>query len=92
MARDYLKKATMTAQSGSDEVRETVKNILADIEAGGDEAALKYAKKFDNYDGPVMLGAEDIAAAAAKVPQKLKEDIAFAHDNVRRFAELQKAP
>ncbi|MEP3784659.1 histidinol dehydrogenase [Ascidiaceihabitans sp.] len=91
MARDYLKKATMTAQSGSDEVRETVMNILADIEAGGDAAALKYAAKFDNYDGPVVLSADEIAAASAKVPQKLKDDIAFAHSNVQRFAELQKS-
>ena len=33
---------------------------------------------------------EEIDAASAAVPQKLKDDIAFAHDNVRRFAELQK--
>lgn len=90
MPRDYLKKATLTAKSDASDVHETVRGILDDIEAGGDDAALKYAAKFDKYDGPVLLGAEDIAAAAAKVSQKLKDDIAFAHDNVRRFAEMQK--
>ncbi|MGR3655624.1 histidinol dehydrogenase, partial [Paracoccus sp. (in: a-proteobacteria)] len=34
---------------------------------------------------------DEIATAAAKVPQRLKDDIAFAHENVRRFAEAQKA-
>ena len=34
---------------------------------------------------------EEINAAAALVPERLKRDIDFAHDNVRRFAEAQKA-
>ncbi|WP_112323588.1 histidinol dehydrogenase [Oceanibium sediminis] len=90
MKREYLKKATLTSQSGASDVHDTVQTILDTIEAGGDAAAMEYAAKFDKYDGPVLLSAEDIAAASAKVPQKLKDDIAFAHDNVRRFAEAQK--
>jgi sulfopropanediol 3-dehydrogenase len=39
----------------------------------------------------VILTEEQIAEAAGKVSQKLKDDIAFAHDNVRRFAEVQKS-
>ncbi|MGB0845048.1 MAG: histidinol dehydrogenase, partial [Alphaproteobacteria bacterium] len=58
--------------------------------AGGDAKALEYAAKFDKYEGNVMLTAEDIEAASALVPEKLKADIRFAHDNVRRFAEAQK--
>ncbi|WP_108483571.1 histidinol dehydrogenase [Oceaniglobus ichthyenteri] len=90
MAREYLKKATKTAQTDASDVRATVQGILDEIETGGDAAAMAYAAKFDKYDGPVLLSAEDIAAASALVPQKLKDDIAFAHDNVRRFAETQK--
>ena len=91
MTREYLKKATLTAKSDASEVHETVKSILADIEAGGDRAALDYAARFDKYTGNVILSAEEIEAACAKVPEKLKRDIQFAHDNVRRFAETQKA-
>ncbi len=91
MARDYLKKAEKTAMTDASDVRETVMNILADIEAGGDAAAMKYAEKFDNYKGNVLLTEEEIAAAGDQVSQKLKDDIAFAHDNVRRFAEVQKS-
>ncbi len=91
MARNYLKKATMTAASGASEVKDTVQTILSEIEAGGDDAALAYAKKFDKYEGPVLLGQAEIDAACALVPEKLKADIRFAHDNVRRFAELQKS-
>ncbi|MBW4709169.1 histidinol dehydrogenase [Roseobacter sp. YSTF-M11] len=91
MTRDYLKKATLTAKSDATQVHETVKSILDDIEAGGDAKAMEYAAKFDKYDGNVMLTAEEIEAACALVPEKLKADIRFAHDNVRRFAEIQKS-
>ena len=90
MARKYLKKATLTAQSGASDVHDIVRNILNDIEEGGDDKAREYAAKFDNYDGNIILTDEEIAAACDLVPQKLKEDIQFAHDNVRRFAEAQK--
>jgi|Transcript_17072 sulfopropanediol 3-dehydrogenase len=91
MTREYLKKASLTAKSDASSVHETVKSILADIEAGGDATALDYAAKFDKYEGSVLLNAEEIAGASALVPERLKADIRFAHDNVRRFAETQKA-
>ncbi len=91
MAREYLKKATLTAQSGASDVHDIVQGILNDIEEGGDAKAMEYAAKFDKYEGNVILTEEEIAAAAALVPQKLKDDIQFAHDNVKRFAEAQKA-
>ncbi len=91
MTREYLKKATLTAKSDASEVHETVKSILDDIEAGGDEKAIDYARKFDRYEGNILLTAEEIEAACALVPERLKQDIRFAHDNVRRFAETQKA-
>lgn len=91
MAREYLKKAVLTSSSDASDVHDTVKRILDEIEAGGDAAARAYASKFDKYDGNIVLTADEIAAAAVAVPKKLKEDIHFAHDNVRRFAIAQKA-
>ncbi len=90
MARKYLKKAVKTATTDATDVSETVKKILDDIKAGGDSVAMEYAAKFDNYDGNVLLTEEEIKAACDAVPQRMKDDIAFAHDNVKRFAEVQK--
>ena len=90
MSRTYLKKAQLTPKSNASEVHETVKNILTDIEAGGDEKAKEYASKFDQYQGNIILTDEEIEAASDLVPEKLKNDIKFAHDNVKRFAERQK--
>ena len=90
MSRTYLKKAQLTPKSNASEVHETVKNILTDIEAGGDQKAKEYASKFDQYQGNIILTDEEIKAASELVPAKLKKDIEFAHDNVKRFAEKQK--
>lgn len=90
MAPTYLKQATKTAMTDAGDVQETVQNILNDIEAGGDDTARAYANRFDQYDGNILLTEDDIRAACALVPEKLKADIRFAHDNVRRFAEAQK--
>lgn len=91
MAIEYLKSAPKTSQSDAGDVRETVQSILNDIENGGEAVAKEYAAKFDKYDGNIVLTRDEIDAAAASVSQKLKDDIRFAHDNVRRFAEAQKA-
>ncbi|MCQ2006003.1 histidinol dehydrogenase [Rhizobium sp. NRK18] len=91
MSRTYLKKADKTAESDSASVTETVRTILEEIEKGGDAAAKAYAAKFDRYDGDILVGRAQIEAAAASLPQKVKDDIRFAHDNIRKFAEAQKA-
>ena len=87
---EYLKKAARTSTDDSGDVRATVQAILDEIEAGGEASAREYAAKFDKYDGNIVLTRDEIDAAAARVPQKLKDDIRYAHDNVYRFAEAQK--
>jgi sulfopropanediol 3-dehydrogenase len=91
MPRDYLKKATLTSTTNASDVTQIVQGILNDIEAGGDAAALEYAAKFDKYEGSIILSEAEVAAAAALVPDRLKADIQFAHQNVKKFAEAQKA-
>jgi len=90
MTVEYLKKAARKSTDDAGDVKATVQAILDEIEAGGDEAARRYAAKFDRYDGNVVLTRDEIDAATAKVSPKLKDDIRFAWDNVRRFAEAQK--
>jgi len=91
MSRVYLKNAAKTSTSDAGDVRETVQKILDEIEAGGEAVARQYAEKFDRYTGNLVLTEEEVAAAAAQVPPRLKDDIRFAHDNVKRFAEAQMA-
>jgi sulfopropanediol 3-dehydrogenase len=91
MTIKYLKKAPLHSRSDDTKTQQIVRDILNDIEAGGDEKALEYAAKFDKYDGEIILSKDAIKAATAIVPEKMKQDIQFAHSNVERFAKAQKS-
>jgi sulfopropanediol 3-dehydrogenase len=91
MTIEYLKKADKSATTGEDDTRKIVAQMLSDIEAGGEEKAIEYATKLDNYSGNIVVTAEEIEAATAKLSQQVKDDIQFAYDRVRGFAEKQRA-
>tara|TARA_R110000787_G_scaffold16622_43_gene51449 strand:+ start:5347 stop:6651 length:1305 start_codon:yes stop_codon:yes gene_type:complete len=91
MAITYIKKAEKTPATGEDDTRRIVGEMLAEIEAKGESAARIYSHKLDGYDGEVIATREMIEAASAQVPQQLKDDLRFAHDRIRGFAERQKA-
>ena len=90
MAITYLKKAEKTPQTGTEETRKIVTDMLAKIEAGGEDVALAYGRELDGYKGPAIVSQETIAEAASKVSQQLKDDIQFAYDRVTKFAHAQK--
>ena len=91
MTIKYLKKAPLHSRSNDTKTQKIVQDILSEIEEGGDEKALEYAAKFDNYDGEIILSKNAIDAATGLVPEKMKQDIKFAHSNVERFAKAQKS-
>ena len=87
----YLKKAVRTAETDQEGVHEIVADMLAAIAVGGEDVARKYARDLDKFSGEIIVSPADRAAAAAQVPDQLKADIQFAHANIRRFAEAQRA-
>jgi sulfopropanediol 3-dehydrogenase len=87
---EYIKKAEKTAEGNSDRIRGTVKEILADIEQRGEEAVTALAKKFDNWEGPFVLSPEKKQALIDRVPESVKADIRYAHQQVSAFAKAQK--
>lgn len=90
MTHTYVKRGSPTDAALSADVSQTVARLLAEIEAGGEVAATRIAREFDPWDGDIVLSDETIAAACARVPQNLKDDIAYAHDNIARFAQAQR--
>ncbi|UOA30554.1 Sulfopropanediol 3-dehydrogenase [Sulfitobacter sp. DSM 110093] len=91
MAITYLKQVeTRPAVEGKD-IRSLVAQMLTKIEEGGEAAVRGYARDLDGWTGDIPVSAAERAAASARVPQDLKDDIRFAHANIRRFAEAQKA-
>lgn len=74
------------------QVSETVKNILADIEANGDTAVRAYSEKFDRWSPQSFkLSQEKIDEIIQSVPEETINDIKFAQAQIRRFAEAQKS-
>jgi sulfopropanediol 3-dehydrogenase len=91
MAIEYLKKADKTAATGEDDVRELVSGMLKEIEEGGEAKAIEFTRKFDNWEGDIVVSPDEIAAAADKISNQLKADIEYAHARVRDFAKAQLA-
>ena len=71
-------------------VRTVVEKTLKEVEIKGDKAVRELSKKFDNFDRPSFLLTEsEIEAAMQKVSTRDMEDIKFAQNQIRRFAEEQ---
>ena len=91
MSEVYLKKANKNPETGTSETREIVEKMLAKIEVGREGTARKYAKDLDGFTGEVIISKEQIDQASKLVPQKLKDDIKFAHERIKKFADAQKS-
>ncbi len=72
-------------------VRLTVEKILDDIGERGDDAVRDLSMKFDNWSpDSFKLTDAEITACMESLPDQAIEDIKFAQDQIRRFAEIQK--
>lgn len=89
----HLKEARSQAERAEDDakVRASVEQILADISARGDAAVRQLSAKFDRYEPPAFrLSEQEIAEAIGKVAKRDLQDIRFAQQQVRKFAEHQR--
>ena len=91
MAITYLKKASKTAATDESNIRARVEELLSDIEQGGEAHVRALAQELDKWTGDIVAGPEAFAAAEKLVPEKIKQDIQFAHANIKRFAQAQRA-
>ncbi|MDA7963960.1 histidinol dehydrogenase [Ruegeria sp.] len=91
MTVTYLKRAEPRPPAESGDIRDTVAIMLANIEREGEDAVRNYAEKLDGWSGDIVLSAAARQQACDRLPEHLKDDIRFAHANIRRFAEAQMA-
>ena len=89
MTVKYLKKAIKNPSTDDTKTRTAVQNILNDIEKRREESIKEITKKFDKYEGEIIVSKEKIEDAKKKVDQKTKDDVQFAHERIKRFAEHQ---
>ena len=80
------------AKAADDKVRDIVEATLADIEKRGDAAVRELSVKFDKWDrDDYRLSPAEINACLGEMTAQDIKDIEFAQDQVRNFAEIQKA-
>lgn len=87
----YLKTAPGQPPQTAADIADTVQMMLARLRTGGGQVALEYARQLDGWQGEITVTRAQIDAAVAQVPQELKDDIRWAHDNISRFAAAQRA-
>ncbi|MEM7520824.1 MAG: histidinol dehydrogenase [Pseudomonadota bacterium] len=93
MTITYLKRGKSDAERSDEDAktRAVVEATLKDIEARGDAAVRELSEKFDSYaPASFKLSQADIDALMAKVTPREMEDIKYAQENVRRFAQAQR--
>lgn len=94
MAITIIKKGKTVEQKAEADakVQDVVKGILADIRERKDEAVRELSQRFDSWNpDSFKLSAQQIEAAVAALPAQAVADIQFAQEQVRNFAQAQRA-
>lgn len=91
---EYLKSGKSLAEKENDDrkTKETVEKVLKQIEIGGDSAIRALSNKFDNYNPTSFrLSNKQIVDLIKTLSDRELQDIKFAQQQVRNFAEIQRA-
>ena len=89
----YLKEgiSTETALENDAKVRAIVEDMIRNIGERGDAAVREYSEKLDNWAPETFrLSPDDIQACYDQLDQQVIDDIRFAQQQVRNFAQIQR--
>ena len=89
MAIKYLKKSPKQPSTDDLKTREVVQKLLTELEKTREEGCKELTKKFDKYDGDIIVSKQKIDEITKSLDLKTKDDIKFSYDRVRKFAEAQ---
>ena len=89
MAVKYLKKSPKTSSTDDTKTAEIVSTLLKDIKTSKEQGCIDLTKKFDKYDGEIIVSKERIEEIKKKLDQKTKDDVQFSYERVKKFAEAQ---
>ena len=91
MPIEFLKRASKTPETETDTARKVVSEMLARIEAHGEQAVRDYALALDKWSGEIVVSSAEIERRARDVPAGVRADIDYAVDKVMAFALAQRA-
>ncbi len=89
--RAFLLLLRQRASGGTGRVEETVKKILADVRNKGDEAVIRYTRKFDSLKiRALRVKPAEITRFANKADRKIVKCLEVSAKRIRSFHEMQK--
>lgn len=88
--KTYLKQAPPPAPQDRTRLEETVRKMLADIEANRDEAVKRYARELDRWEsGAFRVPVDEMRKVARDLPESFKADFEYSLAQVVGFAKRQ---
>ena len=91
MTIEYLKQGHPALLPDLSQTTQTVQDMLSRMEHEGETATRAYSQKLDSWNPEsFIVSAAEIAAAEKLLPETVKDDIRFAHKQVREFADRQR--
>ena len=91
---EILQKHISHRKLNSSDIQSSVKNIINEVREFGDDALVKFSKKFDNYDvknaKELEVSKETISLALDKISSKELEALKFAKNRIQEFSKHQK--
>ncbi|QRM56420.1 histidinol dehydrogenase [Sinorhizobium sp. BG8] len=89
----HIKTAHASAEGSTDSaVTKAVEALLAKVKTGGDKAVRELSVQFDKFDREsYRLTKDEIANCINSLTKREREDLDFAQEQIRKFAEAQKA-
>jgi len=87
----FLSALRKRASGGGSAIERVVNSILSDVKKNGDEAVLRYTRKFDCENAKSLtLKPSEITKFADKADRKIVKALEFSAERIRRFHEMQK--
>ncbi|RWD79138.1 histidinol dehydrogenase [Mesorhizobium sp.] len=92
MIRTLKSAGSSIAEGEQTDVTAVVEALLAEVEKGGDRAVRELSNRFDKFDREnYRLTTAEIERCINSLSKREREDLDFAQDQIRKFAEAQRA-
>ena len=86
-----IKEQEKTSTVEREELTNSVKEIIMNVENDGDNALRMYQKKFDNVESKdLKVTNDELIAAERRLPETLKDDIKYSVERIKQFAKAQR--
>ena len=73
----YLKKSPKTSSTDDNKTKDIVQKLLNDLEKSREDGCKDLTKKFDKYEGEIIVSEERIDEIKKSLDQKTKDDVQF---------------